>query len=647
MLVPMTKARILGRSGDVERVLARLHDLGLVEIVDARDTKGLRGLDGETARSARREDLEALLNDIRALLSQLPGGPGTATSLPPAGQQLALAETRTEVRRLTTRVDDIDRRLAALNDEHLILTGHLKPLRKLLKLVPVLAELDADKLGVLGLATVALVLNTEDEQLPEALRDELQERLGDRFELASTKVEAGAIGCLVVFPQAARDAVQAMLGRAAVRSVALPNRFGRLSLHQAVDAMQHRLGDIRDEVEAAEQRRQVLLMRHARQLADSRRQVQAELDLVAAEDLLGSTGRTFCTECWVPRPRLEELHAEVARWGPTVVLAEAHTSRHDTATPVLMQNSRLWRPLESLVRFLGLPRSGSVDPTLLMAVLLPLMLGSMVGDVGYGLALLVLALVARRRLATHAARMPEVRALLSVMLLGAAWSMVFGLLYGEFLGDLGNRLVGDFAVWRYRPSAGALQPLLVFAVVLGAAHVVLGLALGAWQALHSREHRLLLDKLGTLLALGGLFGLAGWAVDQLPDGAVTPSVGVVVVGLVLVMSLHGLLGIVTGLLDLLGTLGNILSYLRLAAVGLASAHLAGVANELGSVGPLWLGVLVAAFFHALNLALASFSPLIQSLRLQYVEFFGAFFIGGGRAFEPFGRRQAREIPSAG
>ena len=88
--------------------------------------------------------------------------------------------------------------------------------------------------------------------------------------------------------------------------------------------------------------------------------------------------------------------------------------------------------------------------------------------------------------------------------------------------------------------------------------------------------------------------------------------------------------------------GNILSYLRIAAVGLASAHLARVANELGELGPIWIGIFVAAFFHALNLALASFSPMIQALRLHYVEFFGTFYVGGGRAFGPFGDGPAAE-----
>ena len=155
---------------------------------------------------------------------------------------------------------------------------------------------------------------------------------------------------------------------------------------------------------------------------------------------------------------------------------------------------------------------------------------------------------------------------------------------------------------------------------------------------------MLLDKLGALLALAGLFGLAGWTVGGLPAGAARAAVASIAVGLVLVMSLHGALGIATGALDLLGRIGNILSYLRIAAVGLASAYLANVANELGSVGPIWMGVLVATFLHTLNLALAAFSPMIQSLRLHYVEFFGTFFVGGGRAFTPFGHHWSGTSP---
>jgi V/A-type H+-transporting ATPase subunit I len=322
-----------------------------------------------------------------------------------------------------------------------------------------------------------------------------------------------------------------------------------------------------------------------------------------------------------------------------VFVEDTSTSPYDPQAPVLMHNMRLARPFEPLVRFLELPRGGSIDPTLLMTLLLPLMFGAMVGDVGYGTLLLILAVFASRKLASRRVDTPEIAALVRVLLLGAVWAILFGVAYGEVFGDLGARIFGHWELWQYRPSAGALQPLLLLAIAIGAIHVVLGLGLGAWQAVRFREYRVLLDKLGAILALAGLFGIAGWIAGSLPANALAPVVVMTAFGLILVTSLHGALGITTGALDLLGRIGNILSYLRIAAVGLASAHLANVANELGSVGPIWLGIFVATFFHALNLALAAFSPMIQSLRLQYVEFFGAFFAGGGRPFIPFGQNR--------
>jgi V/A-type H+-transporting ATPase subunit I len=175
-------------------------------------------------------------------------------------------------------------------------------------------------------------------------------------------------------------------------------------------------------------------------------------------------------------------------------------------------------------------------------------------------------------------------------------------------------------------------------LAIGAAHVVLGLLLGLWRSALERRGGELLERAGTLLALGGTFGLAGIALDHLPGGALVPAVAAIVVGVVLVIAPGGALGLMMGPLSLIGTFGNVLSYLRLAAVGLASAYLAIVANQLGSLGPIWLGVLVAALFHALNLALAGFSPMIQALRLHYVEFFSKFYEGGGEPFRPFGER---------
>jgi V/A-type H+-transporting ATPase subunit I len=437
-----------------------------------------------------------------------------------------------------------------------------------------------------------------------------------------------------VFPHRHQQAVRALLGREQVRRAALPEAFERLSLRAAVEAIERRLAELPQAISAVRAEREALLLPHAAGLRVLRAAIAGELERLEAVERFGATQRAFVAECWVPRRQLARLARELdSRLGAAVLVEDLATSPRDPQAPLLMRNSRLARPFEPLVRFLDLPRAGSFDPTLLMALFLPLMFGAMVGDVGYGAVLLALGLVGRRSLAARGSALAGVA---WVLVVSAAWSIVFGVLFGELFGDLGTRMFGDWAVWHDRLAADALVPLLLFAVAIGAAHVVLGLVLGAWQAVGFGEHRELLDKLGSLLVLFGLFGLAGWAADQLSPGALTPSVAAMVVGLVLVIAPGGTLGLITGPLALLGRLGNVLSYLRLAAVGLASAHLASVANELATVGPIWMGVVVAAFFHALNLALASFSPMIQALRLHYVEFFGTFLIGGGRAFTPFG-----------
>jgi V/A-type H+-transporting ATPase subunit I len=644
MLVAMTKIRILGRRADAERVLATLHRLQAVEIADTVTDAdiGLAPLSGDQPRTAERDALEQSLLQTAALLAELPSAAGTSV----AARSVDVTDLAEEVQRLHSRLGSIDERLDGLRSEDLLLRSHLRPLRRLMPLVPVIAGLEVDELKLLGLATMALILNTDNPQLPEALHAALVEMLGTRFELASTDTEDGSMGCLVVFPIDAQPAVQALLGRAAVRSETLPARFEGLSLQRTVDAMRQRLDDIAQEISAAQEERRTLLLPHADQLAAHHSAVTVMLELMAAAESLAATQRTFLVEAWIPRQRVQQLQHDLgSALGNTVVVEDAATSPDDPQAPVLLHNRRLARPFESLVRFLELPRTGATDPTFLMAIFLPVMFGAMVGDIGYGIILLLLAILGRRKLAQRRTSLPEVASVLWVLLCGAGWSIVFGLLYGELFGDLGHHVLGDFALWRDRSSPGALQPLLLFAVAVGVIHIILGLGVGAWQAIRLRQPRVLLDKIGTVLALIGLFGIAGSVASRMPSTVLLPAAAATTVGLVLVMSLNGLLGIATGALDLLGRLGNILSYLRLAAVGLASAYLANVANQLGSIGPIWLGILIAAFLHALNLLLASFSPMIQALRLHYVELFGTFFLGGGRPFTPFGHQLERETVS--
>lgn len=630
MLEPMTRVRIVSRTPRLQQVLQRLYRLRLLQLEPAvEDSESpLTVVPGDAERDARATELRLLLARLDGLLELAE----PTTTARDADSDIQASEIAAELDRIAPEIESHATHIDNLRSELAVLPRYLEPLRRLLPLIPELATLDEHELRALRLDTVALVLSTDDDRIVESLRGALRELAGERFELVATRVAADAVGCLIVIAHRDADTVREMLGREQIRHLPLPRRYERLSFHGAVAAMEKRLGALPDELEQAKADLRALLAPRAHRWRAARIRLAAELDQLEAIVHLGATARAFVAVGWTPSSRLPMLRHELELAANEEIALDIVGARPGVEPPVLMRNRAPARPFEFLVRLLDIPRAGTLDPTMLMALFLPLMIGVMVGDIVYGTLLLGLSVFARRR---FAAGSPVIRDLARVFVAGSLWAIVFGFLFGEALGDLGHR-VGLPALWFYRGGRDAVEPLLLFALAIGAAHVVLGLALGLWRSALERRGGELLERSGSLLALGGVFGLAGMAADRLPGGALVPAVAAIVVGVILLVAPGGTLGLMMGPLALIGTLGNVLSYLRIAAVGLASAYLAFVANRLGSLGPIWIGILVAALFHALNLALAAFSPMIQALRLHYVEFFSKFYEGGGEPFRPFG-----------
>jgi V/A-type H+-transporting ATPase subunit I len=212
------------------------------------------------------------------------------------------------------------------------------------------------------------------------------------------------------------------------------------------------------------------------------------------------------------------------------------------------------------------------------------------------------------------------------------WAILFGIIFGEFFGTFGER----FGLHPFIDRSKTIVPLFVFAIALGALHVLLGILLGLWQSFRARQSKLLTERSGAFLSLIAVFALAGVAVEKIPHTFFTPAIIFLLIGFVLMAIPRGFLGLLLSFVELLGTVGNVLSYLRLAAIGLASVYLSMVANQLaGASGSIWLALLVATLFHSLNIALSMVSPTIQAIRLHYVEFFSKFFEPGGRPYQPF------------
>ena len=648
-LVSMSKVRVIGPKSRLDGVLEELHKLELVHLIDVKEEEDFEvsSLSLDERHAARADELRFLIAELEALLDLLGTDGGQAEAkedlVPGAVDTGSLKD---QLREISPKVGELRGRIEALQDEQIVLPRYVEPLRQLLPLVPELADLEEQELNLLRLDTVALVLNTDDDSLISMLRDELAETVGQRFELVYKKIEESAIGCVIVFTHDDAEKIHALLGQEHVRHVSLPDEYANLSLRGSVSEMEKRISALPGRLKAARVDLDDLLRPHEDDWRTLLAGLRAELEQLDAAVLVGETGHTFVAAYWVPKKQVTQLRDELeARVGDEVVVEELKVGRYDEKMPVLMHNRKVARPFEGLVKFLDLPNPGTMDPTGLMTLFLPLIFGAMVGDIVYGALLFLGALYVKKRFTEPG----MIRDLGSVMLIGSVWAIIFGFIFGEALGNLGYQVLGfadgdDFALWFYRPEG--LVPLLIFAIALGATHVILGLLLGIWQGWQEQHRGEVAERFGTLLAIVGVFGIAGLAAGMLPGGVVTPAIAVIIVGLVLIMAAHGRMGLLMGPLELIGALGNILSYLRVAAVGLASAYLAIVANEFAVAAPLWIGVVIATLFHTLNLALAGFSPMIQSMRLHYVEFFSKFYSGGGKAFKPFGARTGQSPPTA-
>lgn len=630
----MTQVEVLGRRADLDPVLRRLQALRAVQPAPAPAlapaTGGGPTTDGATAADdAATARVDRLLERVEALLALAP--PGAAADVPAR----AAADDALEalLQRLEPQAAELLAARDVLRGEQELLPRYVDALGDLEPLVPELSRLTDAELAKAHLATVALVLDDPGGQVIDQLTEQLTDLLGDRYLLTTTRAEGSAtVGALLVTSVERVATVERLLGSDQISQVTVPGKFSGRSLSGTVAAMRAELAELPELLSRNAAALEQLVRPALGDLRAARRDLAARAERLAVARCVATGERTFALRAWLPQRDLARVEQELraAAGGPVVVV---EVDAPAAAAPVLLQNPRFARPFERLVGFLAWPRNGERDPTVLMALVFPFLFGVMVGDVAYGLVLVALGWVLRRRLAARAPFLADVSL---VLVLGGWWSVLFGFLFGELLGNFG-RYAFDFpALWFYRGSPDALTPLLLFVVAVGAAHVLLGLVLGVWASVRDRHLRHAAERLGTLVVLVGLFGIAAVAVAGLPQNLMTPSVALLVIGVVLaVLAPGGAAGLLAPL-ELISAVGKVLSYLRLAAVGLASVYLAVVANELAAAAPLLLGIVVATFFHALNVALAAFSPMIQSLRLHYVEFLPTFYDGGGEPFSPFG-----------
>lgn len=627
MNIEMLPIEIVGLKDDLNRVMQTLRKQGCVHIDELNESPQVsaRPLSLDRKTLSRQEELSYLLARIDGLLDILGCGEAVKSVNLPQGD---LAEVRTcldelgpKVRALTEQREDLQSKLA-------LLPRYEVTLRKLLPIIPPSAH---DPKNI----SIGMLVSRVNVGVLDSIASRILDLTSGRAEVVSSDVDASTRAMFTVFPAEFAAQVEALLGREDVARLRLPDELSGGPPDVALQALQRQLTAIPKEINKINRDLAGLAVEWCEKLTVWHAILVDEIEANSIYPRLGETDMTIVIAGWVPVAGFEKVKSALEEEiGETILIRQLPmTPATQKLAPVLLQNPPPARPFESLVNLLAIPRYGHIDPTRLMAFFLPIFFGMMLGDIAYGALLLAISIWFLRKIKRGVAH-----DILIILAMGSGWAIVFGFLYGEMFGTLGERL-GLHPLWFDRASAENVAALMVMTIVIGAVHVTLGLILGIWEGIKDRSRSHILERGGMLIGLIALFLIVGVIAKALPQGFMTPAIAGLIVGIVLLGASLGWLGILMGPIEFIGLIGNVLSYLRIAAIGLASVYLAKVANDVaGIVGNIIVGIMLAVLIHSLNLVLGAFSPSIHSLRLHYVEFFRKFYEGGGRPYKPYKSR---------
>jgi V/A-type H+-transporting ATPase subunit I len=625
----MDRVQIWGMKKYLEKVIPILHNFGKMQLDDIRNVP-----DAMVQPFSLTEEMQSEREEVDILIASINGLIELFSTLVKTEAQAPLTKDD-DILGIKGKVADVTAQVQYLNNRKKTIQDELISLSKYNEMLNVIAPVMPQSSKKSGNASIRALVHTSQMRAMNMLAQQLKLMTRGKFEMISVRVGESTNAIIGIFPLEMISQVESFMKNEKVTQLILPEEYAYLSTDEAVQHIGKKVELDHQELDEIDARLERIAAQWLPRLRTWQLVCKDRVDEFEAYSKLGETEYTFTIFGWVPAENVEELRGIFAsnfNKNVTVNVIDIPKELRETI-PVATQNPDMVEPFENFVKMRAVPKYSDVDPGTLVAFFMPLFFGMMVGDVGYGIIMLAISLLMGKKVKTGL-----ISDFLKALKWGSLWSILFGVLYGEYFGTLGEA-VGLKPIWFSRSDSANFTTLLIMALAVGVGHIVLGLLIGVWNSVVQKSRNHFLERGGTLVALAGLFLLAFSLIQKLPDGYYISGWIVLAVGLVAMGVSMGGTGVIMGPIEFVGVIGNILSYLRIAALGLASVFLAKVANDMaGMVGSAIAGVVIALLIHSLNLVMGMLSPTIQSLRLQYVEFFRKFYEGGQSSFSPFKKR---------
>jgi V/A-type H+/Na+-transporting ATPase subunit I len=676
MLRPRTMRRtlIIGAKQDLEQTIALLHHLDTAHIIDY-PAEGEEGLQRGTP-IGKASEMSRQLVTLRSS-SQILG------ITPEAGEGPEQKLTEEQVKeKLHDQLQNLELTVFSLTEKRKKFDEQLHVLSDNIELLLPFTKLDLPIEDYQGFNSVVVFTGL----LPDAKRFAQQlQSVTDEYEFFYA-TESDAAALFVARPFA--DEAKKLLIENGFLDVILPIKEGLP--RTLVENWKEDKAHLQEDIEHIDTELSDYRQKHKEFILASEEYLTIQVEKAEAPVRFATTEHSFIIDCWIPEvlfPDIKKMLDEELHESLDIV---DYPVTEGEEPPTMLDNSKPVRRFEFLLKLYSTPDYHDIDPTIFLATIFPLFFGLMVGDVGYGILLIVFGFIFMRFF-KNSEVLPDIG---FYIVIAGVFSMVFGLfLFGDMFGLPFMAQPGEAYSWSgligttipiesriVKMEALGLSQLLVISIIAGFLHLFLGLILGFFsERRHNKRHAY--GKIGLIFILIALtvmiFVVADWTIGQWLKplrgtslepflwGFLIPIIksGFVLGSLIIpyVTIGFGLIGVAIllialggfGMIEVLEITGHLISYTRLAAICVAKGAMAFAFNIIG-LGLILsgniiigiIGIVLMVIMQMLVFALGSLSSGIQAVRLHYVEFFMKFFKGDGKAFTPFGyiRKYTKKQP---
>lgn len=637
-IAKMNKVMLIAPTDKQNDLLDAIQELQSLEVTSLEQAKELftensialqeADADGINALQQKFEGIHAAITFVEKNQKQ----PSLIQKLKTPREQFALSELQKEVQNwdtdaLVEHVESIRNTLRKKDDE-------LKELREKEVLLRKWSALDFYPKDIFKHLYTKTKMGTIPQATDNAYLDGLKEsELISVHEVYHTREE---IGVLVTYPRKAQQAAKEELAKAhfsivwyAFEEAPSVELEKNLKAQQAVvDAKKKVLDDLQEEKDLL------------RKLQLSAEVTYNELQKEQAKNGLVNGQHVFVLQGWLTTKAVDDVEVQLKEKlgeGEYVFLPLEIAEEEYEEVPTVLENNAFLQPFENLTEMYGLPKYGELDPTPYTAPFYLVFFGMMAADLGYGALLWLGTFIMLKFFHFDKGMNRNLKFFHLLSYPVMIWGIIFGSAFGADLPFQPLSLSKD------------LITIMILSIIFGVIQIMVGLSLGAYSNLKKKAYvDAYTSHLGwlaiitgiILYVLGSMVLNISWIATIGSSIAIIAAVAIVVVTVLSSENKWG--GLASGLYNLYGISGyvaDVVSYTRLMALAVSGGSIASAFNMLvGFLPPIarfTAGIFLIVALQGLNIFLSFLGAYVHGLRLQFVEFFGKFYDGGGHALKPF------------